>query len=617
MANLPTRNNNPGAIRNGPDSFHKFENPQEGYAALLNDLTAKQSGNTSTGLGPNSSLAEFANKYAPPSDGNDSAKYAADLANQLGVAPDTPIGQLDVAKWAEAISKNEGFQGQYHTYNPQPFSNPSAGTQNPASAMPGVIDFSGLPTVVEPESQKSGGGLIKAAGNVLAKAQAPFIGAAAIPTQLLAKGLGKPDPFAGGVPAGIPGMGQKADVTPLSFLKKAGDIAQVGSYAVPGARGLKAIAGGTTTGLLQGAGSAMSEGKNLTETAVRGALGAGTGGLLVGGTQLAGKALSRVGDSLSGEGVKRATEGVKNAYSKALNLNAAERGFESRSGKDIAQVLLDLRAPLGRNPDGTLDATEAIGKIQEALNPLNKVADDIVNRPELNQNAANFLSLDNVGAKLIDTIKKSSLDPLEKLQSVEQAQKLLQAAKAEYGDMLAPRIAEKLKQALQGTAFKKNLQTTDALQNNVTYQLSKILRSDIETALGPQGAEYAAVNAQRSDLVDAAKRLTKLDGVRTVVGGRLGNMSGGIVGTIAGAASGLGTAGALAGDFFGRKAAEIINNPATQIGVAQARAKAAGVIPGLVGRGGAAVGKGITGVGNAVGKAGRLVGLVGNLLTNK
>lgn len=129
MPNLPTRNNNPGDLRDvKTGGFRTFSDPKEGYAALLNDLHAKQTGTTSTGLGPASTLADFAKVYAPPEDNNNSAKYAADLANQIGVSPATPLSQLDLGKWADAVAKNEGYQG----YNPKPFSQPSGGTQQPA-----------------------------------------------------------------------------------------------------------------------------------------------------------------------------------------------------------------------------------------------------------------------------------------------------------------------------------------------------------------------------------------------------------------------------------------------------------------------------------------------------
>lgn len=121
MSNLPTRNQNPGDLRDpSTGGFRSFSSPQEGHVALLNDLTAKMTGTSTTGIGPSSTLADFAKVYAPSSDNNDSAKYAADLANKMGVSPDTRIGSLTgrIGDFANAISGNEGYQG----YNPKPFS---------------------------------------------------------------------------------------------------------------------------------------------------------------------------------------------------------------------------------------------------------------------------------------------------------------------------------------------------------------------------------------------------------------------------------------------------------------------------------------------------------------
>ena len=105
---LAVKNNNPGNLKDpGTGQFRQFSSPQEGYAALLNDLQGKQNGTSSTGLGPSSTLVDFASKYAPANDKNNVGKYTADLANQLGVAPNAQLKDLDLAKWAAAVAKNE------------------------------------------------------------------------------------------------------------------------------------------------------------------------------------------------------------------------------------------------------------------------------------------------------------------------------------------------------------------------------------------------------------------------------------------------------------------------------------------------------------------------------
>lgn len=497
-------------------------------------------------------------------------------------------------------------------FNPTPFSGNN----------PGQFDFSGLqPEPAQaPKPQQGGllGSLARGAGNILTEAEKPFLGVAAIPTQLLAKAMGRPDPFAQGIPAGIPGMPNQAEVTPLNLEKKAGDVAQVASYAIPGGKGIGAIAGGIGTGVLQGAGSAMSRGENLGQVASQGAIGGALGGALTGAAKVAGTATRALGDSMSGAGATKALQGIKDAYASALNLNAAERGFESRSGKDLAQVLLDNGVALGRHANGTLDASQAIPKLQQVLEPLNKAADTLVGNPEINTRVSSFIPLARVEEDLISRIRSSSMDSLEKERSIATAKKLMAATRREYGDIVSPQIGERIKQGLQGSAFKKALTTADSLQKNTTYLASNIMRSNVEKAIGGQlGKEYSLINKQRADLVDAITRLSKLDEQRLLKGGRLGNIAGGMVGAISGAASGLGPLGALAGDYFGTKAAEFMNNPVTKIGAAKLKAKGAGILPGLVGSAGRATGKGISALGQGVSNGARAVGLLGNLMSSK
>lgn len=111
--NIPTRLNNPGDLRYigqaggtpDPSGFASFPDPQTGFAALMNDVQSKINAN------PDHTIADFANTYAPNSDGNDSAQYAANLANKLGVPPDTKLSALqgNIGAFAQAIGNNEGY----------------------------------------------------------------------------------------------------------------------------------------------------------------------------------------------------------------------------------------------------------------------------------------------------------------------------------------------------------------------------------------------------------------------------------------------------------------------------------------------------------------------------
>jgi hypothetical protein len=118
-ANLPTRNANPGDLKNpATGTFRSFASPQDGFNALKQDLQGKITGNTRTGLNGNSTLLDFANVWSPTSDNRKpglmtSEQYAANLAKRLGVSTATPIGQLGhrLDDFAKAIAQNEGFKG--------------------------------------------------------------------------------------------------------------------------------------------------------------------------------------------------------------------------------------------------------------------------------------------------------------------------------------------------------------------------------------------------------------------------------------------------------------------------------------------------------------------------
>ena len=456
---------------------------------------------------------------------------------------------------------------------------------------------------------------------LLRKMESPFLGVAAIPTQGLASLLGQSDPFQKGIGSDLVQGGNKApgDVTPLvdpltnkitakTIEQKAGDAAQVGSYMVPGS-GVLSAAG---MGALQGAGASMSKGEGITDVLQQGALGAAVGG----GTALAAKGigygLGKAGDFISGEGHTKAIRGIKDAYSSALNLNASERAFEGRSGKDLAQVLLDNQAPLSKYENGTLDASAAIQKLQEALDPLNAEATKVLSSP---QGVVKDVVLTDVLGQVKSRIQSLPISQAEKNMAVKQAEKLLMAEAQQYGDAVTPEVADRIKQGLWGTTFKRNVTSGDALRGNVSYLTGNTLKTEIEKAVAgtDAGNVLPALNAQRSDLVDAIKRLIKLDGVRGIRGGRVGNIAGGLVGTIIGSQTG-GVLGGLAGDYFGTKAASFLNNPATKLAIAKARANVAGKVPGLLGRAAKPVGNAIANTGAGISKMARPAGLLGNLL---
>lgn len=114
MENLPTRNQNPGDLKDpSTGTFRKFNSAQEGFDALKNDLQLKISGKSTTGVTPDSDLLHFSSIYAPSSDKNDPVQYAQNLSQKLGVPVNTPIKDLSsrLDDFASAIADNEGYQG--------------------------------------------------------------------------------------------------------------------------------------------------------------------------------------------------------------------------------------------------------------------------------------------------------------------------------------------------------------------------------------------------------------------------------------------------------------------------------------------------------------------------
>lgn len=332
----------------------------------------------------------------------------------------------------------------------------------------------------------------------------------------------------------------------------------------------------------------------MVNTGINTGIGALAAPAVYGATKLAGNLLKGTGETISGKAAIDAQDGIKNAYASALNLNASERALEKRTGKELADVLLKYKAPLGRYANGTLDSSDAVGILRDVLEPLNTQASEILNSP---QGVVRDISFDDILSKVTKNIQDSALPQAQKNSMVREAEKLVQAEALQYGNQIAPSISDKVKQGFWNTTFQRSVTTKDALYKNVNYLIGNALKEAEEKAIAGTDAaiNLGTLNKERSVLVDAIKRLSKLDGVKLLKGGRLGNLAGGMVGTVTGLASGLGPLGALAGDYFGTKAAQFVSNPATKIGAAQARASILNNIP----------------VNKAVGSG---IGLVGNLL---
>ncbi|MGI8470299.1 MAG: hypothetical protein ACR2N3_17810 [Pyrinomonadaceae bacterium] len=111
---LAGRNNNPGNLRyagqagasQGAGGFARFDSAESGYQALVNDVTGKMTGQNSHGLGPNSTLSQLINVYAPSSE-NNTGQYIQQATAALGVSANTPLSQINPAQLAQFIAKKE------------------------------------------------------------------------------------------------------------------------------------------------------------------------------------------------------------------------------------------------------------------------------------------------------------------------------------------------------------------------------------------------------------------------------------------------------------------------------------------------------------------------------
>jgi hypothetical protein len=106
-------------------------------------------------------------------------------------------------------------------------------------------DSSASPTAPGETDVPDDGAWTKLVGNVskgLSTLESPLTSVLATPVQLIAKAAGKPDPFAGGVPMGLPGAPTQsaapAPVTPAGFLQKAGQAGEIASTAYMPEKGL-------------------------------------------------------------------------------------------------------------------------------------------------------------------------------------------------------------------------------------------------------------------------------------------------------------------------------------------------------------------------------------------
>ena len=146
IENIPTRSNNPGNLmyagqpnaipgvpRANGGNFALFANPQAGVEALERQVAK----NTQE---RGQSIKQMMAKYAPKSE-NNTAKYVKNLSKDLGISPTAKVPMSKVPALSRAISKHEGYKGEYY----------SDGTTNVKYYEGGVL---GVPLDVSTEEDK-------------------------------------------------------------------------------------------------------------------------------------------------------------------------------------------------------------------------------------------------------------------------------------------------------------------------------------------------------------------------------------------------------------------------------------------------------------------------------
>ena len=86
------RNRNPGNIESAPGVYGIYATFVEGYQALLDDLKGKFTGRNRHGLGPQSTVTQLMNVYAPPSE-NPTQEYILFIISRVTLALGRSIGQ--------------------------------------------------------------------------------------------------------------------------------------------------------------------------------------------------------------------------------------------------------------------------------------------------------------------------------------------------------------------------------------------------------------------------------------------------------------------------------------------------------------------------------------------
>lgn len=499
---LADRNNNPGNIKDPTmGTFRKFNSPQEGYAALLNDLEIKKSGKSRTGLAPTSTLADFSNVYAPASDKNNPAQYTANLANHMKVRPDVQLKDLDTGAWADAVANAEGSIMATSTPKRQ---------QTPALPQTSINQ-----NLIPPEEEKKTNALQK-----VLEFAFPILEKKERTTLQTAGDVGLSALWF------VPGIGGAASTA----LRGAG-------LGVKAARTLGAVGAGAATGYAADVSQKLSEGKTGGEAVTPGAgtaIGAATGGLV---SRMAGKysptgiieEISKQNNSVFGQ-TKRGANELAESFSKNKDpgLLASEKGINLKQLVDNDTIAYNTK--------------EKAGEVLRDASELNKVLTESLTR--------------TAGSKSVQEIEEALLAKVPKNypERADVIKREMELLRQQYG--ANPSIADLNEWKQRNWNFSKFDMATPN-ETRLTHRLiGNQLKTDVETLAKKGGLEGVdEMNEYIGSHLDLADNLERLNGTKAK-GGRLGDL----LRTRAFEAGGAAVGGVFGGGVVGALLGAVVGN---------------------------------------------------------
>lgn len=527
--NVPTRNANPGDLKDPTTGkIMTFKSPQEGKAALYNDLTLKMTGKSSTGLNGDSSLIDFAKKYAPSSDGNNSLQYAANLANKMKVSPDTKIGTLlpRIDDFASAIESNEGYQGTTNTPDKTQPSNPvgaqtaQADTGTPAASQESVLgklmDFA-FPIVGDVGNDLSG----KSSKSALQQ-----LGDAGLSALWFAPGVGE------GAEAAIRGAG---------LLGETG--AKIAGHAL----------GGAATGYASDVSSKLASGDTDAGDVLTPGIGTAIGGVT-------GGLLGKYASGYSKTGLVNDASKTNNAILGQTKRGANELAESFAEGKDTGNFLAKkgINLPSTVNPETV--AYDTAGHAQSLRNDASTVNSVLTDALKVVPGNTTITDLET---DLENKIRNQAPDKVTAEEQIQLMKDETNKWRSQYGENLSAADMNELKQR------NWNLSKFDATKTTQTLKAHRMIGNALKTSVediakkgGLDGVQE--MNEYTAQHLDAADALDRLNGSKAK-GGRLGDLMqkhtlgaiGGVSGAFGGGPVGA-IIGAMAGEYAGGKLSSIL-----------------------------------------------------------